>query len=104
MGIAWRPSAVEYVGLLSATVVAMGIVFEMPPVIFILSRIGLIDGWFLTRNFRYAFLILAALAAVLTPSGDIAPMMAFLAVMLGLYAVSIVVAFVFARKGRTPAV
>jgi sec-independent protein translocase protein TatC len=102
MGIAWKPSAVEYIGLLSATVVAMGIVFEMPPVIFILSRIGLVDGWFLTRNFRYAFLILAVLAAVLTPSGDIAPMMAFLSVMLGLYAVSIVVAFVFARKGRTP--
>ena len=100
MKIVWKPSAVEYIGLLSATVVAMGAVFQMPPVIFILSRMGIVDGWFLIRYFRHAFLFLTVLSAVLTPTGDIAPMVAFLAVMLALYAISIVVAFVFARKGR----
>jgi len=103
MKIPWRPSAGEYISLLTATVVAMGVVFEMPPVVFILSRIGIIDGWFLVRNFRHAFLILAVLSAVLTPSGDIGPMLAFLAVMLGLYVISIFVAFAFARKRRESA-
>jgi sec-independent protein translocase protein TatC len=98
MEIKWQPSAMEYIGLLSATVVAMGAVFEMPPVIFILSRIGLVDARFLVRNFKYAFLILAVASAVLTPSGDIAPMLAFLAVMTGLYCFSILVAAVFGRK------
>jgi len=78
----------------------MGLVFEMPPVVFILSRIGIIDGWFLVRNFGHAFLILLVLSAVLTPSGDIGPTLAFLVVMLGLYAVSIFVAFAFARNRR----
>jgi Sec-independent protein secretion pathway component TatC len=61
---------------------------------------GIVDGWFLTRHFGHAFLLLTVLSAVLTPTGDLAPTVAFLAVMLALYAFSIVVAFVFARKGR----
>ena len=100
MEIQWRPSAMEYISLLTATVVAMGVVFEMPPVIFILSRIGLVDARFLLRNFKYACLILSVASAVLTPSGDVGPMMAFLAVMLGLYFFSILVALVFGRKRR----
>jgi sec-independent protein translocase protein TatC len=100
MEIVWRPSAVEYISLLTATVIAMGAVFEMPPVIFILSRIGLVDARFLLRNFKYAFLILTVLSAVLTPSGDLGPMLAFLAVMLALYLLSVLVALVFSRNRR----
>jgi sec-independent protein translocase protein TatC len=100
MEIVWRPSAVEYISLLTATVIAMGAVFEMPPVIFILSRIGLVDARFLLRNFKYAFLILTVLSGVLTPSGDLGPMVAFLAVMLALYLLSILVALAFSRKRK----
>lgn len=98
LDIPWMPSATEYIRLLTATVIAMGAVFEMPPVIFILSRIGLVDARFLVKHFKYAFLILTVLSAVLTPSGDLGPMLAFLAVMLGLYIISIVVALVFGKK------
>jgi sec-independent protein translocase protein TatC len=98
MDVTWRPGALEYVSLLTATVVAMGIVFEMPPIVFILSRIGLVDAGFLIRNFKYAFLTLAILSGVLTPSGDLGPMIAFLGVMTALYFLSILVALVFARK------
>ena len=98
MDVMWRPGALEYVSLLTATVVAMGIVFEMPPIVFILSRIGLVDAGFLIRNFKYAFLTLAILSGVLTPSGDLGPMIAFLGVMTALYFLSILVALVFARK------
>jgi sec-independent protein translocase protein TatC len=101
MDIQWQPSALEYIGLLTATVIAMGAVFEMPPVIFILSRIGLVDARFLLRNFRYAFLILTVLSGVLTPSGDLGPMIAFLAVMLGLYLLSILAALLFGKKRKT---
>jgi sec-independent protein translocase protein TatC len=100
MDITWHPGALEYIGLLTTTVIAMGVVFEMPPIVFILSRIGLVDGRFLLRNFKYAFLILAILSGVLTPSGDLGPMIAFLAVMTALYFLSVLVAFVFGRKRR----
>jgi sec-independent protein translocase protein TatC len=98
MEVTWRPGALEYVSLLTATVVAMGVVFEMPPIVFILSRIGLVDAPFLIRNFKYAFLTLAILSGVLTPSGDLGPMIAFLAVMTALYFLSVLVALIFARK------
>jgi len=100
MDVVWRPGALEYISLLTAAVIAMGIVFEMPPVVFILSRIGLVNGRFLLRNFRYAFLGLTVLSAVLTPSGDLGPLVAFLSVMTGLYFLSILVAFVFGRNRR----
>jgi sec-independent protein translocase protein TatC len=88
----------EFVGLLTSTVVSMGLIFEMPPVVFILSRIGLINARFLVRNFKYAFLIFGVAAAVLTPSPDIPPMLAFMGVMTALYAVSIVTAAIFGRS------
>ena len=101
MEITWRPGALEYVSLLTWTVVAMGIVFEMPPIVFILSRIGLVNAGFLIRNFKYAFLSLAILSGVLTPSGDLGPMIAFLGVMTALYFLSVLVALVFSRKRTT---
>ena len=77
----------------------MGAIFEMPPIIFILSRIGLIDAKFLIRNFKYAFLLFSIAAAVLTPSTQIPPMF-FMAVMTGIYVISILVAVVFGRTRK----
>jgi len=93
-------SAESYFTMLVATVVSMGAIFEMPPIIFILSRIGLIDAKFLIRNFKYAFLLFSIAAAVLTPSTQIPPMLAFMAVMTGIYVISILVAVVFGRTRK----
>ena len=90
-------SAESFFTMLVATVVSMGAIFEMPPIIFILSRIGLIDAKFLIRNFKYAFLLFSIAAAVLTPSTQIPPMLFFMAVMTGIYVISILVAVVFGR-------
>jgi sec-independent protein translocase protein TatC len=94
-------SALSYFGLLTTMIVTMGLIFEMPPVVFILSRIGLVNARFLLRNFKYAILAFAVAAAVLTPSTtDIVPMMAFMAVMIAVYLVSVVVAAIFGRSRR----
>ena len=61
-----RITSLSYFGLLTATVVAMGAIFEMPPVVFILSRIGLVSAGFLARNFKYAFLLFALAFLCLT--------------------------------------
>jgi sec-independent protein translocase protein TatC len=90
-------SAESYFTMLTATVVSMGGIFEMPPIILILSRIGLVSAKFLIRNFKYAFLLFSIAAAVLTPSTQIPPMLFFMAVMTGIYVISIVVAMVFGR-------
>ena len=93
-------SAESLFTMLVATVVSMGAIFEMPPIIFILSLIGLIDAKFLMRNFKYAFLLFSIAAAVLTPSTQIPPMLFFMAVMTGIYLISILVAVVFGRTRK----
>jgi sec-independent protein translocase protein TatC len=96
-GIHISMSAESYFTMLTATVVSMGFIFEMPPIVFVLSRIGLVSARFLIRHFKYAFLLFSIAAAVLTPSTTIPPMLFFMAVMTGIYAVSIVVAVIFGR-------
>lgn len=99
-GILVNMSAESYFTTLTATVVAMGAVFEMPPIVFVLSRIGLISARFLIRHFKYAFLLFSIAAAVLTPSTTIPPMLFFMAVMTGIYVVSIAVAMVFGKTRK----
>jgi sec-independent protein translocase protein TatC len=95
-----RMSAESYFTMLVATVVAMGAIFEMPPIVFVLSRIGLISAKFLIRNFKYAILLFAIAAAVLTPSTQPPPMLFFMAVMTGIYVISIGVAMIFGRTRK----
>jgi hypothetical protein len=48
----------------------MGAVFQMPTVVFFLAKTGLITAGLLWPNFRYAFLLIFIVAAVITPTGD----------------------------------
>ena len=61
---------------------------------------GLVTAGFLWRNYKYAFLIIFILAAVITPTGDIMNQTIFAAPMIVLYVLSIVIAWVFGKKKR----
>jgi sec-independent protein translocase protein TatC len=78
--------------------VGLGVVFEIPAVIFLLSRIGLVNGPFLLKNTKYAVLGCFVAAAIITPTGDIGNMMILAVPMLALYGVGIVIAYIFGRK------
>ena len=86
--------------LVFALIVGMGVVFEIPALIFLLSRIGIVSGPFLLRNMKYAVLGCFVAAAIITPTGDIGNMMILAVPMLGLYVVGILVAFIFGKKRR----
>jgi sec-independent protein translocase protein TatC len=101
--IVFNPTSDEYFSLLTATVVAMGAVFEIPPVVAVLSRIGLVNAGFLLRHSKHAVIISAVVAAAATPSGDLPPMIAFMSVILAIYAVSILLAWIFAKPRRSDA-
>jgi sec-independent protein translocase protein TatC len=77
----------------SRIILAMGAVFEMPILIFFLSRIGLVTPRFLMRHFKLAVLVMAVVAAVLTPSGDMMTMMIFVGPMVLLYLIGVAVAW-----------
>ena len=87
---------------LSRIVLGMGLVFEMPIVIFFLSRIGLVTPEFLMRHFRTAVVVIAVLAAVITPTGDMLTMAVFGGPMILLYLTGVGVAKAFGRR-REPA-
>jgi sec-independent protein translocase protein TatC len=73
-------------------ILAFGIVFELPVVLVLLARVGVIDHKFLRKNRRYAILISAVVAAFITPSQDAFSMLAMFIPLVVLYEISIVVA------------
>jgi sec-independent protein translocase protein TatC len=77
---------------------AFGLVFQMPTLVFFLARMGMVTGWFLVKNTKYAVLIIFIVAAVLSPGTDVVSQALMAGPMLGLYAFSIVVAYIFQKR------
>jgi sec-independent protein translocase protein TatC len=94
----WMPTAASAFSLYLKLVIGLGLVFQMPVVIFVLSRFGIVSARFLIKNFKYAVLIMFIVGAVASPGTDPVSQMVFVAPMLVLYVISIGVAWVFAKK------
>lgn len=60
----------SYISIFSGMVFMMGLLFEFPTVLAVLSQFGLIDRAFLRKYRRHAVVVILILAAVLTPTGD----------------------------------
>jgi len=60
----------SYISMLSILTLAMGIVFELPVLIFFLTKIDLLSSQFLRSHRKHAIVVIAILAAFITPSGD----------------------------------
>jgi sec-independent protein translocase protein TatC len=100
MGMETLINASSYYDLFLTIELGLGIVFEIPAVIFVLSRIGLVSGKFLLKNTKYAILLAFALAAIITPTSDIPNMMIMAVPMIALYLLGVVVAFIFGKKRK----
>jgi sec-independent protein translocase protein TatC len=83
----------EYTQLFLSIVLGMGLIFELPIVVFFLAFMGIMTPSFMIKNFRYAILVIFILAAIVTPTPDIINMCVFAAPMIGLYGLSIGVAY-----------
>ncbi len=90
----------EYTQLFLSIVLGMGLIFEMPILVFFLAFMGIMTPSFMVKNFRYAILVIFVLAAIVTPTPDIVNMCVFAAPMLALYALSIGVAWMVHPKQR----
>jgi sec-independent protein translocase protein TatC len=76
-------------------------VFQIPTVVFILARMGVVTASFLWKNFKYAVLIIFIIAAVLTPP-DVVTQTLMAMPMIGLYLFSIAVAWLVGRERQRP--
>ena len=90
----------EYTSLFLSIILGMGLIFEMPILVFFLSLMGIVSAGFMWKNFRYSILIIFIIAAIVTPTTDILNMCIFAAPMIALYAVSIGVAWLVHPKQR----
>jgi sec-independent protein translocase protein TatC len=91
----------EYTKLFVTITVGLGLVFEMPILVFFLALMRLITARWMWRNLRYSILVIFIVAAIVTPTADILNMCLFAAPMVTLYAISIGVAWmVNSRRDR----
>jgi sec-independent protein translocase protein TatC len=90
----------DYFNLILVVLVGLGVIFEMPIVVFILSIFNIVTPKFLLKNFRYAMLAITILAAIVTPSPDATTMLIFMAPMIVLYLISVLVSYAVLRKKR----
>ncbi len=79
----------------------MGLVFQMPVIMFVLARLGIVTAGFLIRNIKYAILIIFIVAAVITPDGSPANQVLVGAPMVVLYLFGIVVAWLFGKSKKS---
>jgi sec-independent protein translocase protein TatC len=90
--------AVAYFDLFFSIMVALGVVFQIPAVVFVLSRIGLVTARGLARYFKHAVVGCLVVAAVITPTPDFANMLLIAGPMIVLYAAGIAVAWIFGKR------
>ncbi len=83
--------------------IAMGITFQVPTVVYFLAKMKLVSARFLARHFKYAILVIFIIAAVVTPTGDPGTQTVFAAPMVALYLLSIAIAWVVGPKGKDKA-
>src|SRR5690606_3716491 len=93
--------ASDYLDFITLIMLAMGIIFQMPAVTYVLSRIGIVSAGFLVRSWKIALIIILIVAAVVSPTADIPNMLLFAMPMMALYVVSIVIAWFFGRRRKT---
>ena len=95
--------AEDYFTFMALFVLAFGVTFELPVVLVLLAKVGVIDDKFLKKNRRWAVVILAVAAAVITPSQDAFSMLAMFLPLYVLYEVSVVLArFVQPKPAADP--
>ncbi len=92
----------EYFDLFVNVTLGVGLVFEMPVLIFMLTLLRVISPRFLVKHSRYAILAIVILAAIITPTPDVFNLMLFAVPMCALYFVGVFAGYllVLKREGR----
>ena len=90
----------EYFDLTTILLMGLGLVFQLPILIFFLTLFGVVTPKFLWENSRYAILIITIVAAIVVPTTDALTMLIFMAPMIVLYFVGIGVSALVVRGRR----
>jgi len=81
-----------YISFVTTLMFWVGVIFETPLIIAFLARIGIISPQMLSRNRKYAIVLMAILAAMITPTPDPVNMMLVMAPLVVLFEVGVILA------------
>lgn len=100
MGLTTQPRPSSYYNFVTLIMFWIGVTFEFPLVVYLLANVGLIKAKALASQWRLAIIVIAVLAALITPTVDPVNMGLVMAPMIVLYFISIGLAYI-ARRGRS---
>ncbi len=100
LGVQTNPRLSSYFSFVTNLLFWIGISFETPLFIFILSTFGVVSAKMLLKYWRYAIIVIAVLAAVITPTIDPVNMALLMAPLIVLYFISILFAVIGQRKRK----
>ncbi len=92
--------ATDYFDFITLIMLAMGIIFQMPAITYVLARIGIVSAAFLVKSWKVALIVILIVAAFVSPTGDIPNLMLFAVPMMVLYVISIFIAWFFGKKRK----
>ena len=92
------PTIKESLSFLMSLIIGFGLIFEYPIAVFILARLGLVTGSWLREQRKYAFLLSAIAAALITPTTDAVSMMFMLIPLFIFYEIGIYIAQIFGKR------
>jgi len=90
----------SYISLVRASVLASGLIFELPIVIYFLTKVGVVTPEFLRKYRKYALVIVLVLSAVITPPDIVSQIIVAIPVLI-LYEVSIIISRIMYKKENT---
>jgi sec-independent protein translocase protein TatC len=93
----------EYITFVTTLLFWSGIIFETPLIMFFLARLGVITPQFLSKNRKFAIIIIAVIAAVITPTPDPFNMGLVMIPLLLMYEIGILLAKVAYRERKMSA-
>ena len=96
--VVFTPRVEPVFSLYVKLLLAMGLVFQLPMLMFVLARFGIVTARFLIRNFKYAVLITFIVSAIVTPDGSMVPQVIMATSMIVLYVIGIAVVWMFGKK------
>ena len=97
-----RPTMTSYIALLRSVVLSAGLIFELPIIIFFLTKVGLVTPEFLKKNRKVALVIVLIVSAIITPP-DVASQIIVTVPVIILYEVSIIISRRIVKKSEAKA-
>jgi sec-independent protein translocase protein TatC len=88
-------------GMYVKLMLGIGLTFQLPVIMFVLARLGIVSAGFLVRNFKYAVLLIFVFAAVITPDGNPVTQVMVGGPMVVLYILGIAAAWLFGKSKKS---